>query len=202
MKKFEKEYIEKYGDISSDQEERVSLLKQSLRPYQLQEYMAKKLLIENIEWSSQSFTIYLLPKGTPRPRSGKFGFYVKGAKDNKEYFERYLSELGDELPLIKTPSIFTCKSFLPTPSSMNKVEKLLAEEGFIRPTSKPDWDNLAKTYCDMIQGYTVYDDSLIIKGVSEKYYSLKPRIELTLSWMNDYDSVFNKRKIDKIFKER
>lgn len=47
----------------------------------------------------------------------------------------------------------------------------------------------------MIQGLLLYDDSLVIKGVSEKRYSIKPRIEITISYMEDYDSAFNKKKI-------
>ena len=78
---------------------------------------------------------------------------------------------------------------------MSKVEMVLAEMGLIRPISKPDWDNIGKAYCDMIQGFLIYDDSLIIKGMSEKFYSIKPRIEITISYMEDFDSKFNKRKM-------
>ena len=67
--------------------------------------------------------------------------------------------------------------------------------GFIYPVSKPDWDNLAKAYCDMIQGIILYDDSLVVDGLSQKRYSTKPRIEIEISYMTDYDSQFNKNKI-------
>ena len=80
---------------------------------------------------------------------------------------------------------------------MNKIERVLAEMGFIRPISKPDWDNVAKAYCDMIQGFLIYDDSLIIDGTSSKYYSLKPRIEITIEYMEDFDSDFNRKKMKK-----
>ena len=78
---------------------------------------------------------------------------------------------------------------------MSSVDKVLAELGFIRPISKPDWDNLAKAYCDMIQGFLLEDDSLIIEGVSKKFYSVKPRVEITLEWMESHDSKFNENKI-------
>ena len=80
---------------------------------------------------------------------------------------------------------------------MNAVEQVLAELGYIRPTSKPDFDNLAKTYSDMIQGILLDDDAYIIKGVSEKYYSVKPRIEIKLRYMKEFDSVYNKKKIER-----
>ena len=47
----------------------------------------------------------------------------------------------------------------------------------------------------MIQGIILYDDSLVVDGLSQKRYSTKPRIEIEISYMTDYDSQFNKNKI-------
>ena len=96
-----------------------------------------------------------------------------------------------------TPCKFKCISYFPIPKSMNDVEKLAAELGFIRPISKPDWDNIGKTYSDAIQGSLLYDDSLIIEGVSKKFYSIKPRIELFIEYMSEHDSMFNFNKMRK-----
>ena len=195
MLKMEKEYIEEYGDIPRDSLERIDyLLKDAkLNRCKLHVYDEIKRIL-GIKWKTISYTIYLLPKATPRPRSGRNGiFYVKGASDNKKFFERYVKD--EDIPLITTPTKFYCTSYLPIPKGMNIVEKLCAELGFINPTSKPDWDNVGKSYCDMIQDLLLYDDSLVIKGVSEKKYSIKPRIEITISYMEDYDSVFNAKKI-------
>ena len=49
----------------------------------------------------------------------------------------------------------------------------------------------------MCQGFLLYDDSLVVEGVSKKFYSVKPRIEITLEYMEDYDCEFNKKKIKK-----
>ena len=78
---------------------------------------------------------------------------------------------------------------------MKILDQILAEIGFIYPLKKPDFDNLAKTYSDMIQGTLLYDDCLIVKGVSKKYYSVKPRIEIRLRYMVDYDCEYNRKKI-------
>lgn len=153
--------------------------------------------IKQIHWESVSYTIYVLPKATPRPRLGLHGtFYVKGAYENKKFFKQYFEETKD-IPLIRTPCKFKCKTFAPTPKSMHPIEKILAEMRLVRPISKPDWDNLAKTYTDMIQGTLLYDDALIIEGSLKKYYSVKPRIEVEISWMTEYDSNFNKKKMMK-----
>ena len=93
--------------------------------------------------------------------------------------------------------IFHSKVYIPTPESMKTEDKILAEMGYIRPLSKPDFDNVAKTYADMIQDSLILDDALIIKGISEKYYSIKPRIEIDIKYMKEFDSIFNKKKIEK-----
>ena len=191
-----KEYNKLYGDIPKYNNERIEYLLKStnLNRCKLKVYDEIKR-ITNIKWKKRTFILYIIPKATPRPRSGKNGiFYVKGASDNKKFFKDFIKD--KELEFISTPTKIECKSYLPLSNSMNGVEKVLGELGFIRPISKPDWDNLAKAYCDMIQGYLLEDDSLIIEGVSKKYYSIKPRVEITIEWMESHDSNFNERKIN------
>lgn len=197
MLKIEKEYNKQYGDIPSDYNGRLDYLLKDMNLHKFKIPIFKYLeKIRNIKWKTISYTIYLLPKATPRPRLGQSGvFYVKGAKDNKKIFQKYL--INQDIDLITTPVKFSCISYFPIPKSMNAVEKIAAELGYIRPTSKPDWDNVGKAYCDMIQDVLINDDSLIIEGTSKKFYSVKPRIEVTLQYMEDYDSEYNKKKIMK-----
>lgn len=198
MIKLEKEYNEKYSSIPIDFDERMQYLLKKTKLTLDTEKVSKVINeIKNIKWNKIEYTIYLLPKATPRPRSGRNGvFYVKGAKDNKKFFKKFIEDKNmNNIPIITTPTKFYCDSYFPIPNSMNNVEKICAELGIIRPTSKPDWDNVAKAYCDMIQGILIYDDSLIVEGNSRKFYSLKPRIEIKIEYMEDYDSKFNKRKI-------
>lgn len=156
-------------------------------------------------WSTLSFTIYFTPQATPRPRSGRFGFYVKGAKDNFKLFEDYITKIREEkqVPVITTSTKFIVKSYFPIPDNMSKLEKIMAELGLIRPISKPDWDNIGKTYSDMIQSNLLLEDSTVIEGISKKYYSSKPRVEIGIMYMNEYDSKYNKRKVEgwKSYKE-
>lgn len=191
----EKEYNKLYGDIPKYNNERIEyLLKDTnLKRNKLKVYDEIQR-INSIKWKKKSFTLYIIPKATPRPRSGKNGiFYVKGASDNKKFFKEFIKD--KELEIINTPCKIECISYLPISKSMNSVNKILAELGFIRPISKPDWDNLAKAYCDMIQGYLLEDDALIIEGTSKKYYSIKPRVEITIEWMESFDCKYNEDKI-------
>lgn len=197
MKKKEREYLFKYGDIPDDRKERFNFLLSNINLSRSKTDIDKEMnRIKSIKWKSLSFTINIVPKGTPRPRLGKHGvFYVKGAAINKSTMKKILSE-HDNIPIITTPVKFICKSFFPTPKSMTNAEKVLAELGFIRPISKPDWDNVGKGYCDMLSGLVIQDDALVIRGVSEKYYSIKPRVEIKLYYMEDHDSNYNRRKME------
>ena len=196
MLQMEKEYRKEYGDIPSDSLGRFDYLlshaKISKRTKVSVTEEIKRVI--KIPWTKISYTIYLLPKATPRPRSGRNGiFYVKGAKDNRKFFEEYVRD--QDIKLITTPTRFYCTAYFPIPNSMNNAEKILAELGLIYPISKPDFDNLVKAYCDMIQGYILEDDSLVTEGYVKKRYSIKPRIEISIEYMEDYDSAFNRNKI-------
>lgn len=197
MLKIEKEYLEEFEDIPKEDFGRIKYLFDNFNIDKAMPFINSEInRIKNISYNTLNYVIYLIPKGTPRPRSGKHGvFYVKGAKDNKTFFKEFSKNF--DITLITTPCKFKCKCYMPIPNSMKPYEKVLSELGFIRPTSKPDWDNLAKTYCDMIQDIILYDDSLIVEGSLSKFYSIKPRIEVEISYMTDYDSQYNKKKITK-----
>ena len=196
MKKIESDYRDLYGDIPLDKMERLDdLFKECRNKKNGKRVMLNDLLC--MEWDEVNFVIYLVPKATPRPRCNRVRntFYVIGAKDNKDIFEKFM--VKQHIDMITTPCKFYCDSYLPIPKSMKPEEKVLAEMGYIRPISKPDWDNLGKTYSDMIQKTLLFDDSLIIEGSSKKFYSTKPRIEIRIEYMKKYDSLYNEQKMRK-----
>ena len=198
MTKLEKEYLKEYGDIPKDHDGRLDYLLNNIKCGRCKTTLYDAIdNINSIKWKKLSYTIYVIPKGTPRPRAGKFGvFYVKGAKDNKKLFKQIM-DIHKDIPLITTAVKLECSSYLPIPKSINWVDKVLMEMGLIRPITKPDFDNLVKTYTDMMIDSLLYDDSLIIEGTSKKYYSVKPRVEITLYYADKYDSKFNYDKIKK-----
>ena len=55
-------------------------------------------------------------------------------------------------------------------------------KGLIKPTKKPDLDNISKVICDAIshQGGIWHDDSQIASEMLSKYYSDKPRVEVCI----------------------
>lgn len=206
-KKGIEDYNEKYGEVSVNRIDRfIDLMKKlKVKDKEIKPLRQKALSLIYSKWSEFSFVIYYTPEATPRPRSGKFGFYVKGAADNYKIFGEFMNDLRKtkKVDVITTPTKLRIDSYFPIPVGMNRLEKVLAELKLIRPISKPDWDNVGKTYSDMIQKNLLLEDATIITGISNKYYSSKPRVEITLEYMNEYDCNFHKKKVEswKSYKE-
>ena len=198
MKKIEREYQELYGRIPKDKDDRFEYMLIDLKlKTQRNKILDRIYHIRNIHWNDLDFVIYLVPTATPRPRFSSVSntFYVSGSKVNRDIFKEFAKK--NNLPHIVTQCKFECVSYLPIPRSMSKADTVLAELGWIRPITKPDWDNLGKTYSDMIQSTLLEDDSLIIEGTSKKYYSLKPRIEIHIEWADEHDCPYNYNKLRK-----
>lgn len=198
-------YIEKYKNTSPSFLIRLeSFMKDKNFGYDAKlklEKLANKII--NNKEESLKIVFYIIPEATPRPRlsliTGRF--YVKNSKSNNDYMELVVNKNEDIIDFITTPCSFTVNNFLEIPKSFNKFDIILAEMGLIRPITKPDWDNLGKTYSDMIQKHILLDDSLIVDGSSHKYYSLKPRVEIIINYKLNHDSKHNKRIIDKKLKK-
>lgn len=197
--KSEEIYNEKYGDIPDTYGERIEYLySKSKNLEKLKKEVENRIKdIQSIEWGEYNYTMHVLPKATPRPRTTSKGnfFYVKGAADNKKYFKKHIMQ--SDWDIITTPTVFHCTCYFPTPSNLSQADKVLAEMGYINNISMPDFDNLAKTYTDMLKGILLYDDRLVISGAVKKRYSIKPRVEVVISYMKDFDSNYNRKKITK-----
>lgn len=61
----------------------------------------------------------------------------------------------------------------------------LAELGQIRPVTKPDADNYAKGPLDAMKGIIWKDDGQIVDLIARKFYSSKPRIEITVRTLGE-----------------
>lgn len=68
------------------------------------------------------------------------------------------------------------------PKSASKAEKCRMANGEIRPTRRPDCDNVLKIVADSLQGLAYPDDKQINAMAIEKRYSDTPRVEV---WLTD-----------------
>lgn len=181
-------------------------------------------MMNNLKFSKELLVVlYEEPEGTPRPRAryinksnlsnvaknypGFIQVYSLTGKSDRFFMKRLienneLDEIGQEL--IYTPIIVSYDVFMKTPNSFNTSDKMLAEFGYIRPLIKPDFDNIAKKYADMYNGNVWLDDSLVISGTVNKYYSILPRIEIRIRYLNmlynryQYNSMKNREDLKNI----
>ena len=196
-KKELKLYQEEYGNVSKDHLDRIYEFLDGVKDKQLESIRSDIENNLNTQWKTISFIFYFIPKATPRARLSGFGkhFYVADAMNNRKLMEKFVKEELSDFNVITTACKFYCDCYFPIPKTMNKSEKLRAELKLVNNLTKPDWDNLGKTYSDMIQNTIIMDDSLIIEGRVRKYYSSKPRIELTIEYADRYDSKYNMKNI-------
>lgn len=61
--------------------------------------------------------------------------------------------------------------YFPIPKSWSKKKQQEARESIIRPTVKPDCDNISKNVCDSLNGIAYEDDKQIVSLEVNKYYS-------------------------------
>ena len=64
-------------------------------------------------------------------------------------------------------------------TSKKKRQQMLA--GLIRPTKKPDLDNVIKSILDALNKVAYHDDTQIVSLSVEKFYSDSPRVEVAIS---------------------
>lgn len=192
-----KEYEGKYGSIPIDKDQILQYLDDilNLKDKDYERIAKEEEYVEQIPWGGLTIILPIVPKPSPRPRysSATGSFYVTGAAENKKLLKYYIEE---KYNIIYTQTYFSIQTYLPTPiSSMTKAEVYRAEKGTISAISNPDWDNLGKTYSDMIQKILILNDNIITKGLVEKYYSVKPRVVINIKYQQGFDSKFNKRRV-------
>lgn len=72
-------------------------------------------------------------------------------------------------------------AFYKIPKSFSKSKRNQALRNEIRPTVKPDLDNVVKCVCDALNGEAYTDDNQIVELIVNKFYAEQPRVEFELS---------------------
>jgi Holliday junction resolvase RusA-like endonuclease len=130
------------------------------------------------------------PKGKGRPRFSVYAGHVhtRTPEDTVVYENlirtEYKYQCGqfkftDDIPLELRVYVF--KSI---PKSISQKKRQLMIDGEIRPTTKPDFDNITKAVCDALNGVAYHDDSQIVDSMTRKFYAEQPRIEIIIKQAN------------------
>lgn len=126
------------------------------------------------------------PKGKARARVTKKGFaYTPEQTINYENLVKtlFLDQLEKheiyEIPFTNyVEAEINC--FFEIPKSMSKKKREQAINGGLRPTKKPDSDNIAKIILDSLNKIAYTDDSYVVDCYIRKWYSEQPRVEVIL----------------------
>lgn len=122
------------------------------------------------------------PLGKQRPRVLKNGVtYTPKKTVEYETFikEMYVTECRSEKPK-EGPVKMSIRAYFPIPKSVSKTKATSMERGNVRPTKRPDVDNIIKIVADALNGIAYKDDSQIVSCSLEKFYSSIPRLEIEI----------------------
>ena len=137
------------------------------------------------------FTVLGEPKGKGRPRFiPKTGRAIT-PKDTVQYENLVKLEYQtqcrdpDSNELMRFPDgsqldmrIIACYGI---PASKSKKIKEQMKQGILRPTKKPDMDNVIKAIADSLNNIAYHDDTQIVDCQIRKFYSEQPRIEVSIT---------------------
>lgn len=222
----EAEYQVKYSNIPLDYKERLAWLYDSLKITESQGFeilRSRDLMLSSLSYIDTMIVLFEVPEGSPRPRfrivnrknlsnmamanSEFVHVYSLTGHEDSVFMKRLMEkEEFDALDsMICTPCVIDIYAYFKTPTYFNKEQTILAEIGLERPIGKPDWDNIGKKYSDMFNANVWLDDTLVIDGAIHRYYSVLPRIEIRLRYLNmlynnhQYKQIVNRSDYDESY---
>lgn len=131
-----------------------------------------------------TFTIPIIPRAQKRDRIGSraghgFSYKDKGQKLEEDKIIALIYRYKPPVPLTGALSL-RIEAYLPIPTSKPKHWRQDAEHGLIRPTTKPDADNLGKMIADILREGFYQDDKQIVDLTVRKWYGVTPKWVITL----------------------
>lgn len=130
----------------------------------------------------KKFIILGEPKGKGRPRFTRNGHtYTPERTANYETLVRLEYERQCEGMFEQgIPLELNIKAYFAIPKSASKRKKEAMRTGQLRPTKKPDMDNIVKIVADSLNGAAYHDDAQIVSTSIEKWYAAVPRVEVSI----------------------
>ena len=131
------------------------------------------------------FCIHGDPQGKGRPRfSTVCGHVHTRTPDETVLYENlvkteYRQQVGVKFPddAMLDVRIF---AYYPIPKSASKRKRQAMLEKKIRPTKKPDWDNVGKVICDSLNGIAYRDDAQVVDSMVREFYGEDPKVVVTI----------------------
>lgn len=131
-----------------------------------------------------SFTIMGKPMGKQRPKVTKWGTHTPEDTVNYETLVKMIYQQKIH-KVLEGPLKIYIDAYYQIAKSTSKKKKNLMLVDKIRPTRKPDLDNIAKIICDALNTIAYKDDSQIVEMSVRKFYSEVPRVVVVLKELKE-----------------
>lgn len=133
--------------------------------------------------TARCFVIPGEPMGKGRPRFERG--HARTPEKTRQYEELvqyyYLAQCH-YAPFPKdTPLAVTIEAIFGAAKSDSVKKRQAKLCGLLRPTKKPDFDNLAKIVCDALNGVAWHDDAQIVNAQVIKLYGVEPCVKVWIS---------------------
>ncbi len=135
---------------------------------------------------SIKFSVPGKPFGKQRPKFSRAGQYVKTYTPNEttsyENWVRMMYSNAAKGRMFPDGAMLDVRiiAYYEVPKSVSKKKRKEMLEHRIRPTKKPDWDNIGKIICDSLNLVAYHDDSAVVDAQVRKFYSENPRVDVTI----------------------
>lgn len=120
------------------------------------------------------------PVGKARPRMNTRTGRAYTPNKTKYYEYQVRQELVFKYrqiePIVNEPVRVTIIAYFDIPKSTSKKNKDKMLKNDIRPTKKPDIDNITKIILDALNKFTYNDDTQVAELVVRKYYAEIPKV--------------------------
>lgn len=130
------------------------------------------------------FTILGEPKGKGRPRFCRNTGHAITPKDTVNYETLVHMEYVAQCEEFRFPDDamldMRIRAYYSIPKSASKKKRAEMIIGEIRPTKKPDMDNVVKIIADSLNQVAYRDDTQIVDCQCRKFYSDNPRVEVMI----------------------
>jgi Holliday junction resolvase RusA-like endonuclease len=134
------------------------------------------------------FVVIGEPFGKKRPRARVIGKHASVYNDpaNQNYELKVVNAFNQvyhgEYPMFDEKAFVRAgiRATYTIPKSFSKKNRTLALLGYLKPTKKPDLDNIAKTILDGLNGFAYHDDAQVVTLYIEKQYGENAQVEITL----------------------
>lgn len=132
------------------------------------------------------FSVYGEPQGKGRPRFSTVNGHVRTRTPDQtvlyenlvrtEYRQQVGKRFADDAML--DVRIF---AYYGMPKNLSKKKRQAMLDKKLRPTKKPDFDNIGKVICDSLNGIAYRDDAQIVDAMVRKFYAEEPRVVVVIA---------------------